>query len=168
MDKNLLISIVCLLLIVSGCQQSREATRPTPETFSMVPKPVIVYKTKNDYQFLVPVGLNKEKTQVVHYPHPADLKAGDNFRYPTLLEYGYLLDRKGISLSVAFLRLTYQAYYDLNPSPTPAELFESIEDADPLVECYDCRAALNGQEDTARLNEIIRNGKLDGLCRKHL
>jgi hypothetical protein len=168
MNKKRLLTIIVATLIVSGCKQTSETHRQIPETNSMLPKPVIVYKTKKNYQNLVPIGLNQEKTQVVHYPHPADLKAGDSFRYPVSLENGYMLDRKGISPSVAFLKLTYAAYSEMRPSPSPAELFDMIEDSDPLTECYDCRIPLQGREDTARLNEIIRGGQLEKLCKKLL
>ena len=66
--------------------------------------PVLVYKTKANYNNLVPVILSDGKTEIVSYPHPKDLIKGSRFPLPFILNDGYLLDNRGIGKNVAFLK----------------------------------------------------------------
>jgi hypothetical protein len=92
----------------------------------------IVYKTKKDYYNLVPVLLSDDKTEIISYPHPIDIKVGDTYVTPTKLNEGYLLDNRGIGKNVAFLNMTYEQYSKLDRVPTLEELQNMIVDKNPL------------------------------------
>lgn len=100
--------------------------------------PVIVYKTKENYNELVPVILSADKKEVISYPAPGDLYYQGDLAYPLELGDGYLLDRRGINEYVAFIEMTYTEYAELDKAPTPEELFKIILDDDPLLEMYHC------------------------------
>ncbi|MCL2040973.1 MAG: hypothetical protein FWG84_02885 [Bacteroidales bacterium] len=120
---------------------------------------VIIYKTKADYSQNVPVGLNEEKTAIVSYPGKTDVKG----QLPVLLEHGFLLDKRGISTNVAFLKYTYDEYMALESIPPIAELFDAIIDTDPLTEMYLCgkTSDFHHGDITELLNEALTksNGK---------
>lgn len=130
-----------------------------------IPGPqVLVYKTKNNYNNLVPVLLSEDKSEIVSYPDPGDLLIGNTYSFPTVLNNGYLLDNRGIGKNVAFLKLTYQEYSKLQ-SLSLEELYGYILDKDPLVELCDCgnKTAFTSVEE--QLNELIDNNKLRMICK---
>src|SRR5690606_8395697 len=100
--------------------------------------PVLIYKTKADYNNLVPVILSDDKKEIISYSHPNDLKSGNTFLQPLTLHDGYLLDNKGIGKNVAFLKINYEDYSKLSEVPTLKELHALIIDKDPLIELCDC------------------------------
>ena len=120
----------------------------------------IVYKTKANYTKQVPVMLSDDKLEIISYPHPNDLKTGNDFHYPTLLENGYLLDNKGIDKNVAFLKYTYEEYSKLPEAPPLKTLMEAIINKDPFAEIYNCGNKKNYKNIEKQLNEIITNKKL--------
>jgi hypothetical protein len=127
--------------------------------------PVLVYKTKANYQNLVPVLLSDDKSQIISYPHPGDLKVENQFSYPGILRNGYLLDNRGINSNVAFLKLTYEEYSGRKEAPDLLELFQQIIDKDPLAELCDCgnKAAFSDIE--KQLNQLIEEGRLRTVCK---
>ncbi|HRZ42579.1 MAG TPA: hypothetical protein P5228_07745 [Bacteroidales bacterium] len=125
--------------------------------------PMIIYKTRGDYQFLVPVTLNPEKTAVIMFPAPTDLQYEGRLAIPENLDQGYLLDLRGINQHTAFLHITYEKYSQLENTPDPAELFSMILDKDPFVEIYVCGVREGRDADIAKAQDLIRNGKL-GEC----
>ncbi len=126
---------------------------------------VLVYKTKGDYNNLVPILLSKDKTEIIAYPHPNDLKVGGELSLPTPLNDGYLLDNRGIGENVAFLKFTYQEYSKLPSPPTIDELYSYIIDDDPLTELYDCGSRTAFTEIEKQLNDIIDKNKLRTVCK---
>lgn len=128
--------------------------------------PAIVYKTKANYNKQVPVMLSDNKLEIISYPHPSDLKTGNDFHYPTILKNAYLLDNKGIDKNVAFLKYTYEEYAKLPEAPSLKILMESIIDKDPLIEIYNCgnKASYNNIE--KQLNEIITNKQLKQIFKQ--
>ncbi len=64
--------------------------------------PTIVYKTKGDYNKLVPVLLSNDKSEIISYPHPKALMVGGQLALPTILEKGYLLDNRGVGDRIDF------------------------------------------------------------------
>jgi len=117
--------------------------------------PILIYKTKRDYNNLVPILLNDDKTQIVSYPDPKDIKVGSDFFLPTSLQKGYLLDNKGIGLNVAFLKYTYEEYSNLKTLPTLQELYNNIKDKNPLIELCDCGNKSKYVDLEKQLNEYI-------------
>jgi hypothetical protein len=115
-------------------QQTHDLATPESRVKAFALPNVIIYKTKADYSKNVPVGVNEEKTAIISYPGKTDLKNQE----PTPLQYGFLLDRRGININVAFLKYTYDEYLALETIPPIAELFNAIIDADPITEMYNC------------------------------
>jgi len=125
----------------------------------------LVYKTKGNYYNLVPVLLSEDKTKIISYPHPTDLKAGSDYTLPTFLNNGYLLDNRGIGRNVAFLKLTYQEYANLEKPPTLTELYNYIIDKDPLIELCDCGTRTSFTDVEKQLNSLIDKKTLRTTCK---
>jgi hypothetical protein len=123
--------------------------------------PVIVYKTKKDCTHKVPVTLNETKDQVLSYPAPKDLLAGDELALPIRLKKGFLLDRRGINANTAFTSYTYEAYSGLTSPPSGKELLESIEDTTPFEIIYYCGKRNSYGDLVKELNQKIRAGMKD-------
>ena len=105
----------------------------------LVPGPkALIYKTRANYFDKVPISLSDDKTAVTSYPDPSDLKIGDKLLLPSHLTKGYLLDNRGISPNVAFLKYSYEEYAALTRPPDAKELMQSILDPDPIIELWDC------------------------------
>lgn len=160
--------IVILSVIFISCKSSEEMNSKTNEISfggSAIPSPpVLVYKTKKDYNNRVPVLLNDNKTQIVSYPDPKDIKVGGNFLLPTSLQNGYLLDNKGIGKNVAFLKYTYEEYAKLKSLPTLQELYDNILDESPLLELCDCGNKSKYADIKKELNEYISKDILRTEC----
>lgn len=127
---------------------------------------VLVYKTKKKcYKSLVPVILSADRKSVVSYPDPADVRAGSANLQPIPLAKGYLMDRRGVGLNTAYLKLTYKQYGKLTAVPTPEELYRMIKDADPITELCDCgvRDSKNNSEEA--LKELIKTNRLRTSCK---
>jgi len=123
--------------------------------------PVIIYKTKQDYFYNVPVGLSEDKKTIISYPDKVDLFYAGKLATPTHLIDGYLLDNRGIGINSAFLKYTYEDYSKFPSTPTVSVLFSQIIDIDPFTEIYSCKCS----RDTAVINKIIREG-LSKSCKK--
>lgn len=129
-----------------------------------VPGPhVIVYKTRADYRNKVPVELSEDGMRIVSYPAPGDLTATGIL--PVMLHKGYLLDNRGISKNVAFLKMTYTEYAKLPAAPTLTELYEMILDKKPLLQIYDCGLGSKYKSAVKELNKLIDKGKLKSSCK---
>jgi hypothetical protein len=126
---------------------------------------VLVYKTKADYNDRVPVILSEDKSKIVSYPHPSDVKIGKGYPLPGRLHGGYLLDNRGIGPRVAFLKTTYAEYAQLESAPTLAELYALITDKDPLLELCNCGAKTGFNSTTTQLNQLIDSKKLRTTCK---
>ncbi len=120
----------------------------------------LVYKTKADYSKYVPILLNSDKTEVISFPDPKDLKIGDQLSLPTKLNRGYLLDNRGIGKNVAFLNISYSEYAALEQAPKPDEIMKMILDRDPLVALWDCGLREDYKE-LKELKQLIRSGFVD-------
>lgn len=151
-----------LLVLFAACKGQNKITfTPDFET----PPPTMVYKTKGDYTQLVPVILSDDKSEIIAYPHPSDLKSEGGFLTPTALNEGYFLDNKGISSNVAFLKLTYAEYAALSEAPMLKDMYAMIVDKDPLTELCNCgnkKAFTNPQE---QLNKMIDGKQLRSVCK---
>jgi hypothetical protein len=128
----------------------------------MIPGPAaIVYKTRANYDNLVPVTLSDDRHSIVAYAHPRDLVYADGrLRTPTPLRDGYLLDNRGITRNVAFLDMSYEDYARMSEAPSIAELNRHIIDRDPLVDYCNCGARVSFSDEIAELNVVIESGQL--------
>jgi hypothetical protein len=80
------------------------------------------------------------------------------------LAEGYLLDNRGIDNNVAFLGMTYDEYSMLEQVPSPDSLLKLVIDSNPLTELYNCGNRYVFKNDTADMNQLIRDGGLE-RCR---
>ncbi len=164
--------LVILFGIMIACKSKTKVSEEPKETvatfspqFTSGPR-AFVYKTKGDYESLVPILLNDEGTEIISYPHPKDIIIDGGFPLPIVLKNGYLLDIRGINKNVAFLKMNYEVYSKLPNPPTIAELNDLILDKDPLLELCDCGNKIAFTDIEKQLNELIEQNKLKTTCKK--
>ncbi|MBP5365268.1 MAG: hypothetical protein J6Y82_05030 [Bacteroidales bacterium] len=132
------ISLVMLLsVLLVACKQQAELNN-TLSVSSPVNalRPVVIYKTKGDYYYNVPITLSDDKQMIVSFPAPTDVKAGDVYLLPTKLAKGYLLDNRGIGINSVFTKYTYKEYSALTALLSLGELKQSIVDYEPIAELW--------------------------------
>ena len=159
--------LVASALVVLSCSSTKKGNKMSEDpdngavSVSIPGPPVIVYKTKKDYFDKVPVTLSDDKSRIVGFPAPSDLKVNGKFTYPTRLKSGYLLDNRGIGKNTAFLRFSYEDYYNMDNIPTAERLFNYIIDKDPFVKLYTC--GKKGEKDNLveMLNRQIESGEIE-------
>lgn len=161
--------VLIILAAFIGCKSGKKANNGSEEML-FVPQYIagpqaLVYKTNKDYSNLVPVLLSDDKSEIVSYPHPSDIKTGDTYPLPTSLKNGYLLDNRGIGQNVAFLRLTYKEYSELKEVPSLKELYSYIIDKDPLTELCDCGSKSAFTDIEKQLNLLIEKKMLKKNCK---
>ncbi|MDR1459424.1 MAG: hypothetical protein LBI60_04345 [Bacteroidales bacterium] len=123
--------------------------------------PVIVYKTKKNYDKNVAIYLSEDKKQITGYPHPTDVSAKS---YPSPLKNGYLLDNRGIGKDIAFISMTYEEYAALKNVPSITELQNMIIDKDPIKAMYNCSNRAKYTNTIDDLNKLI-DSKFEGCKR---
>lgn len=152
------------MVFISACKtiKTENKTAPANNSAGIALPSVFVYKTKADYSHNVPVILSEDKKTIVSFPDPSDLMVNGEFRTPVKLSEGYLLDRKGISKNVAFLRFTYHEYSKLAKIPSIEEMLDMIIDKDPLTELWDCgnHKFSTETELVNYLNRLISEGEI--------
>jgi hypothetical protein len=151
-------SIVCFI----GCTtQGKLQGEASKTSVSMALPPVIVYKTRKDYNKNVAIQLSEDKKRITGYPHPYDVSEKS---YPTPLKNGYMLDNRGIGKNTAFISMTYEEYAALRNVPSIAELDSMIIDRDPVEEMYNCENHAKDKDIINDLNKII-DKKFEGCQR---
>lgn len=161
-----LLSALFIIGIIAGCSGSKKSNQSENITMSAVkpasrPGPqAIIYKTSGDYNNNVPVILNDEKTKIVSFPDPADLRRGGELTLPDELANGFLLDNRGINEHVAFLSLNYEEYVALDKIPNAEEMMGLVIDVDPLIVMYDCGLRSDFKDISAELNQAINSESL--------
>jgi hypothetical protein len=158
-----LLSLILIVSFISSCtctkktESSKEESNKASGPMGMAAPPLIIYKTKADYNDKVPVILSEDKSKIVSYPGTKDVFYQGKLATPTLLEGGYLLDNRGIDEHVAFLGISYDTYSKSMRMFSENQLFESIIDDDPIIEMYRCsrRGFKSIPED---INTMIRKG----------
>ena len=140
--------ILFILLTSCGSSQYLDSTHA-----------VVVYKTKKNYNRQVAVTLNTDKTTVISYPDPSDIRL---FRpYPIHLRSKYLLDQRGIDSNVAFLKLSYRQYSKLKVAPEPNFILSNlILDNNPILEFHIIEKYPPNSDVKQLLNQRIVNGVL--------
>lgn len=146
--------------VVSCSLFQSKHTREMQEKVYYAGPPTFVYKTKKDYYYNVPVMLSDDKKSITAFPAPSDLMMDGKFLYPEKMHKGYLLDRKGIGMNVAFLTYTYEEYAALKEVPAAGELYKKIADADPLDVLYNLGSRYQFENLTDTVNKIIDAGDL--------
>lgn len=158
MKNQSFILILTAFMVLSACTQQakKQADKPLVTTGIASTGPdAIIYQTKGDYNMMVPVILNDDKSSIVSFPAPGDLKYKGKPATPTVLADGFLLDNRGISLNVAFLDITYEEYMALESTPAPKDLFARILDKDPLTIMYNCGKRSLYKDVVRELNALI-------------
>lgn len=159
-------SLLIATVALSGMMcKGPQKTAITGQTVSMV-QPLIVYKTTADYRHNTPITLDQEGTAVAGYPAPRDLLKGTELRTPLPLADGYLMDRRGIGPSTAFISLTYQQYANLQTTPTSEELSKLIVDRHPIAEMWRCERKSSDSLNVQYSNDLINKGLLPQKCLK--
>lgn len=144
--KKTILAILTLgyIITMTACQSQKESVntvtgatataieRPIDNSVMAMPR-VVIYKTKADYSNLVPVTMNDDKTKIVSYPDPIDVKTG---KRPTALNDGYLLDNFGISKNTVYTDYTYEEYAALEKVPEMDTLLQHIIERNPLTAYY--------------------------------
>ena len=145
--------------ILIGGEEGNGHDGVAPMTPAMALAPIIIYKTRGDYRNLVPITLSADKKYVVARPAPSDLRRGDGFCTPVELADGYLLDRRGIGPTTAFVEYTYEQYFAIKGIPSQSDLLQRIVDADPFTELYRCDRSRCNPNDIKSMNAYIKAGK---------
>ena len=117
--------------------------------------PVIIYKTKKNYNKNVAITLSDDKSTIVSYPDPRDVGENGNYCYPTRLKRGYLLDNRGIDQNVVFLSITYEEYAKLKKPLSIEEMQKIIIDKNPIKKMYRCGNQYDYKNIIEELNKII-------------
>lgn len=174
MKPQAVIPCTILLFLVSLASCSKK-TQPSATTSTEINKqsggsvmalpPCIIYKTKKDYFYYVPVALSDDKNRITSYPDVTDIRKQGEAVLPRPLSGGYLLDNRGIGPDVAFLSITYDAYQALTKTPSADDLFQQLLDKDPLLEMYQCGNRHQYNDIVRELNQVIDSGKLSD-CKK--
>lgn len=165
-----ILSILLILSTVWSCKTQKktdnmDSRQETIKIDYTAGPTTYIYKTKADYNDKVPVLLSDDKTKIISYPHPKDVFYKGKLANPTQLEGGYLLDNRGISKNVAFLKITYKDFSMLEKAMSVDELYELILDDNPLSELYNCGNRNQYTNEVAELNGIISGKQLD-KCKK--
>lgn len=143
-----------LAFSLMACNTSKKSTTESVNA----KEPFIIYKTKADYNNNVPIIMNDDKTAIIAYPAPEDLKGAEGMASPTLLDDGYLLDNRGITKNSVFTSYSYEVYAALESAPLLAELELSIIEKDPFLEIYNCKKHLHLKNKLNEINKLIKNG----------
>lgn len=130
-----------------------------------IPGPhLLVYKTKKDYSKLVPVILSDDKSKIVSYPDPVDIKKKGKGQEPVSLHRGYLMDNTGIGINTAFLKMTYTEFAKLKSAPPLNAMNKMIRERNPLTILYDCGLKSKYKNPTAEANRMIDKKLLAKDC----
>jgi hypothetical protein len=158
--KNLLLILASAIILFScKSKQKIESTNTVGAT-----QTAIIYKTTADFSQNVPITMNSSRTEIVSYPAPTDLYYNGKLAQPTLLKNNYLLDNRGITENVVFLKYTYKQYTQLKEAPSLTEMMQNILERYPLMEYINCGARTNTTNEIKHYNSLIDNN-FDG-CKK--
>ncbi len=162
-------SFVLMLVLAFSCKSKPQTKEVLPVLFhpSFNPGPhVMVYKTSGDFRFNVPVLLSENDSDIVSYPDPADIRSVEvKGFYPGSLKREYLIDNKGISKHVAFLKLTYDEYAKLDTVPSFKTLKSWIMAKNVITELCDCGDKAGYSNIEKQINEMIEQDSLHTICK---
>lgn len=153
MKKLFILHITLFCFLTSLCIPAKKSPKPDNE---MAIPPIIIYKTKKNYNKNVAVILSDDKSTIVSYPDLSDVYRNGTYCYPTPLKKGFLLDNRGINKNVAFLSITYEEYAALKNAPTIDEMKKMIIDDNPLKCLFQCEKSLTNNNSIEDLNLLIK------------
>ena len=167
-----IIGVLLILCVLCACRTARQGVESSAIAPQEAPAwgvkvqprvaampPVIVYKTRADYNDKVPVVLDPTRRRIISYPDPSDLCLGDgSFATPAQLNDGYLLDRRGVGQYTAFLDYSYADYSQLDSLPALDVLMTHIIDPNPIVEMWNCGSRAKYQDLIEDINGLIEMG----------
>lgn len=150
--KKLLIIILFLGLI--GCERFEIGTKD--------PGPMIIYKTRQNYNDFLSISLTSDKSKVSSYPGPTDIESNDR---PIMLANDYQTSLIWLDYVYTDIRLDdWGRIWDsihVNNIQTSQFLYDHIIDFDPFFEFYvDYERIVDYNPDTIFLNTIIKNREL--------
>lgn len=171
--KPIFVCILALLFFASFSCSTMQKNKRTEEKNKVqetildfsAGAPTMVYKTKKEYDDKVAITLSDDKKKIIGYPHPKDVLSNGKLATPTKLSNGYLLDNRGLSKNVAFLKVTYEDYSKLSSAPQIVEMEQMIIDKDPLTELCDCGNRNQFKNEIDELNTLITTNQLN-KCKK--
>ncbi|MDF1570258.1 MAG: hypothetical protein P1P82_01415 [Bacteroidales bacterium] len=146
MKKYYMISFLSLVILCSSCEWLFQ-----PNACDDI-GPIIIYKTKDDYQNFISVQLSKDGSKITAIPDPETIRE----QVPIPLENGYLYKRM---IGDVYLSITIDEYADPNFDMNPNELLKHILDKEPYLEKYQCCKCVVSP-DTSVLNNLIRENRL--------
>lgn len=166
MKKGLIIASVACLSACCGKKETAQATTGSGSGSAAATPYTLVYRTRADHQNHVPVLLSADRSRIISYPHPKDLRTGGGYPVPTPLGKGYLLDNRGIGMDVAYLSMTYEEYAAMEQAPSLEKLDALIIDRDPLEELCECPRRSEFKDVTKELAAWVENDELMKHCKK--
>jgi hypothetical protein len=125
---------------------------------------IVVYKAAAKYKNHVAIELSADGKKIVSYPDPKDIKTGAGSPVPVSLHGGYWLDKRGVSIHTAFLKLTYHEYSLLKEVPSQEALYKLIVDKKPIKELCDCGKRGEHSYTVEQLNKLIDKKELKKNC----
>lgn len=143
--------LMVLSILLLSCQTQKVAM------ISKVLPTTIVYKTKKNWNDLVPIQLSADKLTVISYPSPGDIMVNGELREPSVLRDGFLLDNYGIGPNSVFIRIKYREYSRLKQAPSLDSLYSLVIDKEPFVEMWDAGQRGN-YNSTEELNSLVAGG----------
>lgn len=152
--------LTAVVVVLASCKTA------TTAQYNMPGPKVVVYKTRAEYNNLVPIALSDDKSTIISYPHPADLIRDGKLTLPIPLHKGYWLDNRGIGSNVAFLQMSYADYSKMEDVLSLSTMMGMIRDADPLIEIYDCGLNSGYKDHVSEINKLIDAGKLGTACKR--
>ena len=151
--------VVLLSMLVVACKQQSALNSVPSVDNKMVAahRPTVIYKTKGDYYYNVPITLTADKEKIVSYPAPTDTKVDGELALPTKLAKEYLLDNRGIGVNSAFTKYTYSEYSALTNLPSLDDFKRSVIDNNPFSEIWISKESLSVEE----INKLIEDELLN-------
>ncbi len=116
--------------------------------------PVVVYKTKNNYDNNLTIQLSKNGKKVTAYPGKSDAIG----QKPIILANGYRLKRM---VGDTYLSIKIDEYANSDKEFSEKDFLELVIDNNPYLEIYECCECTG--KDTSLINTLIRENNL-GDC----
>ncbi len=113
--------------------------------------PVIVYKTKNNYDNNLTIQLSKNGKEVTAYPGKSDAVS----QKPIILANGYRLKRM---VGDTYLSITIDEYANSDKEFLEKDFLDLVIDNNPYLEKYECCKCTG--KDTSLINTLIRENSL--------
>lgn len=160
MKKSSALLIILSVLAAGACSPTAKTVYQTGESYvqpiaTTAPR-AHIYKTNGNYNAKVAVGLNAAGNALISYPAPSDVSAESA---PIVLTDGYLLDRRGVGRSTAFIDMDYSRYSQLKAAPSPDQLLKMIIPGAKITTLVTLpMTTQQALADTAAVNALIRQG----------